>query len=57
MKILGVLALLLTVLSGVSACANKPVEQSAQTQSGSGGGGGGGSSGGGGSGGGGGGRY
>ncbi|MGH6883238.1 hypothetical protein [Hypericibacter sp.] len=56
MKILGVLALLLTVLSGVSACANKPVEQSIQTQSGSGGGGSG-SSGGGGSGGGGGGRY
>lgn len=55
MKILGVLALLLTVLSGVSACANKPVEQSVQTQSGSGGGGG--SSGGGASGGGGGGRY
>jgi hypothetical protein len=54
MKILGVLALLLTVLSGVSACTNKPVEQSLQTQSGNGGGG---SSGGGGSGGGGGGRY
>ena len=48
MKILSVLALLLTVLSSVSACANKPVEQNMQTQSGSGGSGGGSSGGGGG---------
>ena len=57
MKSLSILALLLFVLAGVSACASKPVGQDIQTQaSGSGGGGssGGGSSGGGGSGGG---RY
>ena len=57
MKILGVLALLLTVLSGVSACTSKPADQSIQTQSSSGGGGGGGGSSGGGGSGGGGGRY